>query len=226
MAYVDASSTTRKLGTGAAVLLIEGGLALALIAGLATTITRVPETRLGSYTVPKPPKPLPPPPETRQVRKNPTQIDRPDVLIKLPPLPDTTFPELTEPTGSAGNADLGDVVILPPKPAPTAEPEVPRFKPRAAAPKGKWSQWVTTNDYPANDLRAEHQGTTRYRLAIDARGAVSECTVTSSSGYPGLDRATCANVARRARFEPATDQTGARIAGSFSGSVTWQIPRE
>jgi protein TonB len=55
---------------------------------------------------------------------------------------------------------------------------------------------------------------------------VTDCAVTASSGFAGLDKATCDTVKRRARFEPATDQTGARTTGSFSGSVSWQIPKE
>ncbi len=136
---------------------------------------------------------------------------------------DAALPELTLERGSEGTEVLGEAKF--PVSEPTTTPP-PAFKPRAAAPKGKWQQWVTTNDYPTHDLRAEHQGTTRYRLSIDTAGRVSNCAVTTSSGWPGLDKAACDRVSARARFEPASDQSGARVAGSYSGSVTWQIPQD
>lgn len=227
MAYTDTAGTSRTLGTGAAVLAIEAGLALALITGLATTIT--PERDRGvdatNIPLPKPKVPPPPAPETKDLaRKNETQIDRPDTRIKLPPASgDTSFPELKLDGGNAGTEVLGEAKF--PTPEPTTTPP-PLFKPIAAKPKGKWQQWVTTNDYPTHDLRAEHSGTTRYRLSIDSNGQVTNCAITTSSGWPGLDKATCERVTSRARFEPATDQSGARVSGSFAGSVTWQIPKD
>ncbi len=227
MAYADANTTTRKLGTGAVVLLIEGGLAAALVIGLAASGTVTPREILNTFDVPKPePKPVPPPPVDKTVKQDKSVIDRPDTQIKIPPQPGTTVNtgELTTSTGSEGNDSLGEVVF-PRDPDPVPSPE-PLFKPKSASPKGQWKNWVTTNDYPTSELRMEHEGVTRYRLSIDARGQVTDCAITASSGFPGLDKATCETVKRRARFEPATDQTGARTSGSYSGSVSWQIPKE
>lgn len=225
MAYIDTANTTRTLGTGAAVLAIEAGLALALITGLATTMTQTKDPKIFAHNIAKPKDPLPPPPETKDtVRKDPSVIDRPETLIKLPTtMSETTFPELKLESGNDGTEVLGEARF--PIPEPTTTPP-PLFKPKAAAPKGKWQQWVTTNDYPTHDLRAEHQGTTRYRLTIDTAGRVTNCAVTTSSGWPGLDKAACERVSARARFEPASDQSGARVTGSYTGSVTWQIPQD
>ena len=225
MAYTDTGGTSRKLGTGAAVLVIEAGLGLALITGLATTMTAPKERVITTHDITKPKDPTPPPPEAKDsARKDPSVIDRPDTRIKLPPVPgDTTFPELKLESGNDGTEVLGEAKF--PVPEPSTSPP-PLFKPISAKPKGKWQQWVTTNDYPTHDLRAEHQGTVRYRLAIGSTGRVTNCAVTASSGWPGLDKAACERVSARARFEPATDQSGARVEGSYSGSVTWQIPRD
>lgn len=227
MAYADTNTTTRKLGAGAAVLLIEGGLAAALIVGLATTYTVKPDRNPTAINVPLP-KPSPPPPvDVQPVVKDskPGAIDRPDTLIKLPPIDAGPVTAVEIPaTGSEGTSVIGDVAFPDPTPSPTTTP--PLFKPRGAAPKGKWQAWVSTSDYPTRDLREGNQGTTRYRLSIDSAGRVSGCTVTASSGHPGLDRATCDKVRSRAKFEPATDQTGARVPGSFTGSVTWTIPQD
>jgi periplasmic protein TonB len=225
MAYADSGGTSRTLGTGAAVVAIEAGLALALITGLAATINPVQERGFEATNIPLPkPKPVPPPETKDAVRKNDSVIDRPDTLVKLPPTAgDATFPELKLDSGNDGTEAVGEAKFPLPEPSTTPPPQ---FKPKAAAPRGKWQQWVTTNDYPAHDLRAEHAGTTRYRLSIDSAGRVTHCAVTASSGWPGLDKAACERVSARARFEPASDESGARVAGSYAGSVTWQIPQD
>jgi protein TonB len=61
---------------------------------------------------------------------------------------------------------------------------------------------------------------------VGADGKVSSCQVTSSSGSPDLDEATCSNVTRRARFNPATDGEGQPTSGSYSGRVRWVIPED
>jgi periplasmic protein TonB len=55
---------------------------------------------------------------------------------------------------------------------------------------------------------------------------VTDCQVTSSSGSPDLDEAACANVRRRARFNPATDGEGQPTSGSYSNRVRWVIPKD
>ena len=221
MAYADINSSNRKLGTGAAVLLLEAGLGWAVIAGLTMNYTRTvppknPEATNFPVPKPKPPEevtvtPQPPQPETAR------HIIDPPFNLGPAPLP-TTAAELD---------DSGGVVIAEPQhvtpPIPTPGPS---FAPKSARPTGKTGNWVTTNDYPTRELREGLEGTTRYRLAISAEGRVTNCSVTASSGSAGLDRAACDNLQHRARFEPATDENGTRTAGSFSGAVTWRIPEE
>lgn len=223
MAYVDARNNGRKIGAGAAVLGIEAAVGLALVTALTGTIVTHRSGPLTTFRIPPdkdPPKPPPPKPDI--TKPNDTVIDRPDTQIKLPTDTGPVF-EYKPAASDEGTTSLGEARF--PEPEVTADPP-PLFKPKGAVPKGRMNQWVTTNDYPTNDLRLEHQGRTTYRVTIDAAGAVTDCTIAASSGFPGLDKATCDNVKRRAKFEPATDQNGARVAGSFSGSVAWQIPRE
>jgi protein TonB len=96
--------------------------------------------------------------------------------------------------------------------------------PRAARPLGRPGSWVSANDYPARDLREGNQGLVRFRLAVGADGGVTDCVIVGPSGFPGLDSATCDNLRRRARFEPASDGTGAKVAGSYAGTIRWLIP--
>ena len=106
-------------------------------------------------------------------------------------------------------------------------------KPKPAAPKrpnpipqGNVANWVTTDDYPDRDLQQEHQGSVSVRLTVGPNGRVSDCSVTSSSGFSGLDSATCSRIKSRAKFQPALDGDGNPTSGSYSKSVRWVVPKE
>lgn len=224
MAYADTSNTRRKMGTALAVTAIEVGLAWAMIAGLAITHTRRSEPRTTTTFIDEPeltpPPTVPPTPPVRDDRRviTPPLPDDPPIDLGTGPITGGLITDGGE--GLSGGAGLGDTVF----PDPTPDP--PAFNPIKARPKGKLSQWVTPLDYPSMDERLGHEGTSSFRLAIDAAGKPTDCVIVVSSGWPGLDQATCAKVMRRARFEPATDSTGARVEGSYSGAVNWQIPKD
>jgi TonB family protein len=96
----------------------------------------------------------------------------------------------------------------------------------AAKPVNNPGSWVTTNDYPSKALREEREGTSGFKVTINANGVVSSCIITASSGSPELDEATCVNVTKRARFSPAVDGKGNAIASTYSNRVTWRIPED
>ena len=219
MAYADNQSANRTLGAGAAVLALEAGLAWAVIAGLAMTINRTDKPRIATFAIPDQPKIIPPPPQPQASAQpdQPAPRPRTDPIYDLGPVTLPTFAA----DNKLGSGDAGTVEF--PRVQPTPSP-VPSFAPTAARPKGKTAGWVTTNDYPTSDLRQEHEGSTRYRLTIDASGKVRDCAVVASSGFAGLDQATCAQLTRRGQFDPATDDSGGRVAGSYSGMVTWRLP--
>lgn len=221
MAYADFNTNNRKLSTGAAVLLLEAGLAWAVIAGLTMTYTRTappknPEARNFPLPVPKPP-------EDVKLTPQPQQPETARHVVEPP----FNLGPVAQPTPVAELGDGGGTVVEIPRPVPSAVPDPrPSFAAKSARPKGKTGNWVSTNDYPTRELREGREGTTRYRLAINAEGQVTNCSVVASSGSAGLDRAACDNLQRRARFEPASDESGARSAGSYTGTVTWRIPEE
>jgi len=221
VAYADANHTNRKLGTGAAVLLLEAGLAWAVVTGLAMHFNPRSETRTTTFDVrtPKdPPKHDPVKPQD-PIRTPPQTATKPltDPLVDTGP---AALPTFAATTGDDSGGAIREVVFTPPTPAPQ------RFTPKAARPKGAMAGWVTDNDYPSADLRGEHEGRTSYRLGIDASGKVTSCTITASSGWPGLDKATCDRISQRGKFEPATNDEGERVAGTFTSAVTWRIPDE
>jgi periplasmic protein TonB len=134
---------------------------------------------------------------------DPTYVDRPPVLYfphtsRLPP-------------------------HWPPDPHPHPPPPPPHQDPaRGARPSNALSSWITQDDYPAGEDPPE--GVAAYRLIVGTNGRVSVCDIVRSTGDHRLDEATCKFITRRARFEPATDETGAKVVGSYTGTVKWEIP--
>jgi len=110
-------------------------------------------------------------------------------------------------------------------PSPTQDvaspPPLSRPHPR---PRGNPGSWANANDYPSVALQQEIEGTSGFSVTVGPDGMVSECVITASSGSPELDLATCTNVKRRARFEPALDATGSPITGKYANQIRWKIP--
>lgn len=117
------------------------------------------------------------------------------------------------------------VVTLPPPPPIHTMPEPPApGKPSNVVPKENPGLWATTVDYPTKALAERREGTTGFKLAIGEDGVPQACTITQSSGHADLDQATCNSIVRRARFYPAQDDRGRKIAGEWSSRVRWKIP--
>lgn len=228
MSYVDGNSGSgRKALTGGAVALIQVGLALAVVSGFAVTgfgpDKDQPLPTAFYPTDPLPPDPVDTPkPEIDKPLARDTQttpVPRPLDLATSKPLDITPL----DPGLSSRGTDTGERIFIPP--VMPSDPPM-RFDPRSARPRGDVARWVTTDDYPTADIRAGHTGTVRFRLAIDSSGRVNDCAIVESSGFPGLDAATCRNVTKRARFDAAADGTGAQVAGSYNGTIRWVIPRD
>lgn len=222
MAYVHEYGKNRhRAGVALGVALLEGLAIIALIRGLSI-----------AWTPHEDPPPLasrqwkldPPPPPPADPRK-PADPDKPALQPRqaqdLPRSRDTAAPA-DPPVPFAGPADPGpraDPAPRDPPPSPG-----PSFLPRQPRPLGSPATWVSANDYPARDLREGNQGVARFSLVVGANGKPQSCLVTMSSGHAGLDEATCKAVMRRARFAAASDESGASVAGTYAGSIRWQIP--
>jgi TonB family protein len=95
----------------------------------------------------------------------------------------------------------------------------------SVSPKGDVGRWISIDDYPGSALREGREGTVGFRLSVGSDGKVFGCTITKSSGHADLDEATCANMTKRARFEPAKDTSGTKVAGSYQSRVSWNLPK-
>jgi protein TonB len=181
--------------------------------------------------------------------KDPHLVAQPtEVMVPIKPLP-TPQPQMKQPLSEPVTTSTTQTTLLRPTdtlpmPQPTADlptagpsatpspvdttppvPQVHHVDAIGARPMGKPGAWATTEDYPSLDLNAEHEGVTHFSLSIDTAGRVSGCTVTASSGWPGLDNATCRLIMKRARFSPAADENGQPTTGAFASAIRWTIPR-
>ena len=126
--------------------------------------------------------------------------------------------------GAPAAAQAPTLIVPVAAPAPKAPPKS-LGKTKSATPINNPGSWVATTDYPSAALRERREGTTAFRLTVDKAGRVTDCMITSSSGSPDLDQATCSLVMRRAQFTPALDAKGKPTTGTFSTRVRWVIPK-
>lgn len=221
MAYLDSRRRTSSTSL-AGVIAVHAVIGIGLIAGLTVTGTIIKPPRTGPMidfplTPPPPPPPEPQPSQTAQTQPQQDAVVVPDPVnglsIKDPVFDTTTLikPSVPDPLPS-----------FTPTPRPSATGI--GFKPIGASPRNNPASWVGTSDYQSEWARREWTGRASFRLAISAEGGVTGCTITSSTGHTALDNATCALVAKRARFEPARGADGEAVAGSYAGTIVWQLP--
>jgi len=221
MAYLQHTSWKNRPGAVAGVIGIHAVIGYALISGLQFTgMVEVPDNPIGMFV---PEVKLPPPPPDPVVKPDEAIIDRP-IVVPIPPLDMSDRKPIVDTTEIIRPSDEVITKVIP-QPTPAFTPAArPAFDPIGAKPRGNPGNWVTVNDYRTTWINKEMAGTARFRLEVGANGRVESCTITASSGHADLDKATCALIAQRARFEPATDETGAKVTGSYSNSVRWELP--
>jgi protein TonB len=221
MAYLDQAHDPRRRGKAiVAVAAIHAVLGYTIVTGLgAEIVERFVPPPLKGEQIPLPPPP-PKPVETPEPQQTPITYvappPRPPVELTADPLPS---PPPAPPTNETSLFPSRGEIGLPPAPPPG-----PSFPPKRAVPRNNSSSWIGTDDYPRRPLVEGIEGSVGYRLVIGTNGRVSSCELTRPSGNRALDDATCRLITTRARFEPATDETGAKVLGTFTGSVRWEIP--
>lgn len=215
MAYADQSMSTRKAVSIALVIVLHAVIGYAFITGLAYNVVKKVARDLKTFDVedeapPPPDKPPPPPPETKV---------EPPPIVAPPPIVQVA-PSVAPP-----------IVSVPAPPPPVIHETAPPAPPppavsRKGEARGTPGEWVTPEDYPSADLRAENQGTTSFELAVGPDGKATNCSVTNSSGFPSLDQKACQMLLRRSRFKPQLDGNGQPMPFSYRNRVRWQIPKD
>jgi len=89
---------------------------------------------------------------------------------------------------------------------------------RKPSPKLAPSKLWRLQDYPTRLLEQNVSGLVQFRLAIDATGNVTNCTIQQSTRPAAFDKAVCKSLSK-VKFEPALDQTGHPIASYWRNSV-------
>ena len=217
MAYADQEVSGNRIAAFVVVALLHVALGYALVTGLAYEGVKNIVKKVTTVDIKKDePKKEPPPPPKKVAAPPPIVAPPPKINVSVAPPPVQTV--VTPPP-------VAPVVPVLAPPAPVAPPP-PRVQPKQATAKGNPGNWATTNDYPTRALREEREGTTSFRVTVGPDGRVTSCEITGSSGSDDLDNATCSNVTRRARFNPATDGEGNPTSGSYSNRVRWVIPKD
>lgn len=106
--------------------------------------------------------------------------------------------------------------------APAASPPLPE----GARSRANLASYLSHDDYPADAIRNEEQGTVGFELDVSPEGRVTACRVTSSSGSKSLDATTCRIMTERPRFVPARDSKGRAVADVASASIRWVLPED
>ena len=218
MAYADQKMSGNKVTALIIVALIHVFVGYALVTGLAYEAAKKVIQKVTTVDIKEEvKKEEPPPPPKKADLPPPPPIVAPPPKINVSVVPPPVTVVNTPPVAPS------PMVVLPP---PPAAPPPPRFTPTSAVPKGNPGSWATTNDYPSRALREEREGTTGFRVSVGPDGRVTDCQITSSSGHADLDQATCDNVRRRARFNPAKDGEGQPTSGTYANRVRWVIPKD
>jgi protein TonB len=216
MAYADQKMSGNKVTALIIVALIHVLVGYALVTGLAYEAAKKVIQKVTTVDIKEEvKKEEPPPPPKKADLPPPPPIVAPPPKISLAPPPPISVVNTPPPPAPP-------ILIAPP---PVSAPPPPSAPPKSATPRGNPGSWATTNDYPSRALREEREGTTTFRVSVGPDGRVTDCQVTGSSGHADLDQATCDNVRRRARFNPAMEN-GQPTTGSYSNRVRWVIPKD
>ncbi len=219
MAYADQQQmSSSKIISIILVVLIHALFGYALVTGLAYSAVKKVASELDMIDIQEePPEEIeepPPPPPDQPIE--PPPVVTPPPIVTPPAAPRPVIQQVQTPPPAPAP------VAPAPPPAPPPPPPPQRANPE---PRGNPGNWANANDYPSRALREEREGTTSFRVVVNASGRVDSCQITGSSGHSDLDAATCKNIQRRARFRPSLDARGNPTTGSWSSRVRWQIPK-
>jgi protein TonB len=131
----------------------------------------------------------------------------------------TAFPSLVRAKAVPGTPKSAAAAPPPAPPAPKRKRGVV-----AAKAQANLASYFTDDDYPAEAIRQEQQGTAAFQLSIDRAGKVTACEITRTSGSTILDQTTCRIMLERPRFEPARDRRGRAIEDKATGRIMWKLP--
>ncbi len=195
--------TPQKVAGLTAAVVLQVGFIWALVSGLAATlIEKLPEELKVAVEQEKiQPKPPPPPPP---------QVD-------IPPPPSVPPPAINIQVETTASP-----ITVTNKPPPPAPPPVVHAAVSTPVSVGRPHE-CASRFYPEASMRLNEEGTTLISFKVMTDGAVTDVTVSKSSGFPRLDEAAI-SCAGKWRYKPAT-QEGNPVEASWQANVVWKVPR-
>ena len=90
--------------------------------------------------------------------------------------------------------------------------------------KGDIRHLFSSDDYPAEAIRRDQQGTAQFMLLIDEKGKAAGCDILVPSGVPALDAMGCQVIRERLKLKPALDKSGKPVRSTIvTPPVTWRM---
>ena len=93
--------------------------------------------------------------------------------------------------------------------------------PKAAQNASNWD--IFQKLYPPRAIKAREEGAVGFAVTIDAKGQVTGCQVTHSSGHPLLDQETCKIITLNAEFQPEPTLSASQVR-TREGVINWKLP--
>lgn len=94
----------------------------------------------------------------------------------------------------------------------------------ATSSKGDVRSLFSADDYPAEAIDRNQQGSIRLQLLVDERGLVAGCDVLEPSGIPLFDVMGCQVMEKRAKFTPALDKSGKPTRSTVTTpKIVWKM---
>ena len=101
------------------------------------------------------------------------------------------------------------------------DPDVQLKRSQPPVPIGNVGNWARITDYPDAAMDRNISGLVKFRLDIEADGAISKCEVLDGISQSDFAKATCDTIMKRGRFKPALGQSGQPVRSFWVSSVRW-----
>lgn len=217
----------------AAVVLVQGGLIVALLSGFHVDVARTTDSveRLIDVTLPAPPPPVvkPPPPKPEPRPKQPEAAPK---AAPAPPgaapaprpahaMPAPTPVVTVRPSAPAGGGGTGSGTALGAGAGGGTGGNGYGSGGDGGTDLEQIAGEITSNDYPRDLREAGVGGRVSFVFKVEPNGRVGRCTVTRSSGIPELDALTCRLIQQRFVYRPSTDSRGRPIEDEVEGEHDW-----
>lgn len=104
------------------------------------------------------------------------------------------------------------------------DPERHKALTRPATPKTRFTNWITSDDYPRDMLERGSRAVVQFRLHVNEQGEATVCHIQQSTRPAAFDQAVCKALIRNAAFDPALDANGVALPSYWHNTVIFDIP--